>query len=50
MEALLKRFRAFSPTLSSGGTTDPTTPAGGVGEGDAVGEEAPLSGDGDVEG
>nr|XP_040249497.1 uncharacterized protein LOC109774689 [Aegilops tauschii subsp. strangulata] len=51
VEALLKKFRAFSPAPSTGGATDPTTPAGGIGEGDAFEEEASLAGDGgDVRG
>nr|XP_020200442.1 microtubule cross-linking factor 1-like [Aegilops tauschii subsp. strangulata] len=51
VEALLKKFRAFAPAPSTGSATDPATPAGGTGEGDAVEEEASLVGDGgDVRG
>ena len=48
VEALLKRFRAFDPAPSAGAAADPATPAGGVGEGNAVVEEASLMGDGSV--
>ena len=50
MEALLKRFRAFDHVPSTGGASDPATPAGGAGEGDAAMGEASLAGDGSVRG
>ena len=50
VEALLKMFRAFTPTPPTGGATDPSTPASGAGEGDAVEEEASLAGDGGIQG
>ena len=51
VEALLKKLCAFAPAPSTGGATDPATPASGTSEGDAVEEEASLAGDGgDVRG
>ena len=49
VEALLKKFHALAPAPPTGGATDPATPAGGTGEGDAVEEEASLAGDGGVQ-
>ena len=50
VEALLKKFRAFAPASSTGGATDPATPAGGTGEGDAAKGEASLAGNGGARG
>ena len=50
VEALLKKFRAFAPAPSTGGATNPAAPAGGIGEGDATKEGAPLAGAGGVQG
>ena len=49
-EALIKWFHAFDPAPSTGGVADPATLAGGVGEDNAVVEEASLLGDGSVQG
>ena len=49
VEALLKRFRAFTPAPPTGGSTDPATSAGGAGEGGAAGEEASLASDGGIQ-
>nr|XP_020188268.1 MAP7 domain-containing protein 1-like [Aegilops tauschii subsp. strangulata] len=50
VEAPLKKFRAFAPAPSTGGATNPAAPAGGMGEGDATKEGAPLAGAGCVQG
>nr|XP_020191660.1 MAP7 domain-containing protein 1-like [Aegilops tauschii subsp. strangulata] len=50
VEALLKKFRGFTPAPSTGSATDPAAPAGGAGEGDATKEGAPLVGDDGVQG
>ena len=50
VEALLKRFCAFTPAPPTGGATDSATPAGGAGKGDAAEEEASLAGDSGVQG
>ena len=49
-ETLLKRLRAFAPALSTSGAIDPASPTGGACEGNAVGEESSLAGDGGVQG
>ena len=48
VEALLKKFRAFSPAPSTGGATNLAAPVDG--EADTTKEGAPLAGDGDVQG
>ena len=50
VEALLKKFRGFALTPSTGGATDPAALAGGAGEGDATKGGAPSVGDGGVQG
>ena len=48
VEALLKKFRGFVLTPSTGDATDPA--AGGTGEDDATKGGAPSAGDGSVQG
>ena len=46
VKALLKEFHTFAHVPTTGSATDPATPVGGTGEGDAVEEEASLAGAG----
>ena len=48
VEALLGKFRAFSPAPVAGSATVPVAPSGGTGDG-AKGVES-LTGDGDIQG
>ena len=50
VEALLKKFRGFVLTPSTGDVTDPTAPYGDAGEGDATQEGAPFAGASSVQG
>ena len=50
VEALLKKFRAFTSAPSTGGTTTPVAPAGGYDEGDVIKGGAPLAGIGGAQG
>nr|XP_020171218.1 uncharacterized protein LOC109756794 [Aegilops tauschii subsp. strangulata] len=50
VEARLEKICAFAPAPSTGGATDPATPVGGAGEGDATKEGASLAGDSSVQG
>ena len=50
VEALLKKFRAFTSAPSIGGATTPAAPAGGCDEGDVIKGGAPLAGVGGAQG